>query len=58
MCLAAERDNGANTGTSGPCGKMTWSRFGRTTLLLAHARSAFRNEALDVANNMPFVAGP
>ena len=33
------------------------SRFGRTTLLLAHARSAFRNEGLDVANNMPFISG-
>jgi predicted glutamine amidotransferase len=33
------------------------SRFGRTALLLAHARSAFRNEGLDVANNMPFLAG-
>jgi predicted glutamine amidotransferase len=33
------------------------SRFGRTTLLLAHARSAFRNEGLDVANNMPFITG-
>jgi len=33
-------------------------RFGRTTLLLVHARSAFRNEGLDVANNMPFIAGP
>ena len=32
-------------------------QFGRTTLLLAHARSAFRNEGLDVANNMPFLSG-
>jgi len=32
-------------------------RFGRTTLLLAHARSAFRNQGLDVANNMPFISG-
>jgi glutamine amidotransferase len=28
-----------------------------TTLLLAHARSAFRDEGPDVANNMPFVDG-
>jgi predicted glutamine amidotransferase len=33
------------------------SGFGSTTLLLVHARSAFRNEGLDVANNMPFIAG-
>jgi len=32
-------------------------RFGRTTLLLAHARSAFRNEGIDVRNNMPFLTG-
>jgi glutamine amidotransferase len=32
------------------------NQFGRTTLLLAHARSAFRNEGLDVENNMPFIA--
>jgi predicted glutamine amidotransferase len=31
--------------------------FGRTTLLLAHARSAFRNEDLGVENNMPFLIG-
>jgi hypothetical protein len=30
-------------------------RFGRTRLLLAHARSAFRNEGIEVGNNMPFV---
>jgi glutamine amidotransferase len=29
-------------------------RFDHTTMLLAHARSAFRNEGLDVDNNMPF----
>jgi len=29
-----------------------------TTLFLAHARSAFRNEGVVVANNMPFVDGP
>ncbi len=33
------------------------NQFGGTTLLLAHARSAFRNEGLDVVNNMPFIAG-
>lgn len=33
------------------------NQFGHTTLLLAHARSAFRNEELDVANNMPYVNG-
>lgn len=31
--------------------------FGNTTLLLAHARSAFRNEGIAVANNMPFFDG-
>ena len=33
------------------------SRFGRTTLLLAHARSAFRDEGVAVENNMPFTDG-
>jgi len=32
-------------------------RFGRTTLLLAHARSAFRDEGIAVENNMPFFDG-
>jgi predicted glutamine amidotransferase len=30
-------------------------RFGETRLLLAHARSAFRNEGIEAGNNMPFV---
>ena len=29
-------------------------RFGETRVLLAHARSAFRNEGIAVENNMPF----
>ncbi len=33
------------------------SRFGETTLLLAHARSAFRDEGIAVENNMPFSDG-
>ncbi|MDP6582469.1 MAG: hypothetical protein QF681_17590 [Vicinamibacterales bacterium] len=33
------------------------TRFGRTTLLLAHARSAFRDEGIAVENNMPFFDG-
>ena len=32
-------------------------RFGETTLLLAHARSAFRDEGIRVENNMPFADG-
>ena len=32
-------------------------RFGATTLLLAHARSAFRDEGIRVENNMPFEDG-
>jgi predicted glutamine amidotransferase len=31
--------------------------YGVTTLMLAHARSAFRNEGIRVENNMPFVDG-
>jgi predicted glutamine amidotransferase len=31
------------------------ARFGATRLLLAHARSAFRNEGIQVENNMPFI---
>jgi predicted glutamine amidotransferase len=30
------------------------SRFAKTTLLLAHARSAFKDEGVAVENNMPF----
>ncbi len=33
------------------------SNFGETTLLLAHARSAFRDEGICVENNMPFSDG-
>ena len=33
------------------------SGFGKTTLLLAHARSAFRDEGIRVENNMPFFDG-
>ncbi len=33
------------------------SQFGSTTLLLAHARSAFRDEGIAVENNMPFFDG-
>ena len=29
-------------------------QFGTTTLLLAHARSAFRNQGVTIENNMPF----
>lgn len=32
-------------------------RFDRTTLLVAHARSAFRDEGIVVDNNMPFYDG-
>ena len=32
-------------------------QFGETTLLLAHARSAFRDEGIIVENNMPFSDG-
>jgi glutamine amidotransferase len=31
--------------------------FGSTTLLMAHARSAFRNEGIRIENNMPFFDG-
>jgi glutamine amidotransferase len=31
--------------------------LGSTTVLLGHARSAFRNEGIALENNMPFVAG-
>jgi len=33
------------------------SRFGRTTLLVAHARSAFEDRDIVVENNMPFFDG-
>ncbi|NOX88488.1 MAG: hypothetical protein GXO77_05640 [Calditrichaeota bacterium] len=31
------------------------SQFGRTSLLLVHARSAFRDQGITIENNMPFV---
>ena len=34
-----------------------WRPPRRTTLMLAHARSAFRNEGISVENNMPFSDG-
>ena len=34
-----------------------FDQFGGTRLLVAHARSAFRNEGIAVENNMPFVDG-
>ena len=34
-----------------------YSSFGETTVLLAHARSAFRDEGIVVENNMPFSDG-
>ena len=34
-----------------------FSRFGKTRLLLAHARSAFRDEGIVIENNMPFSDG-
>ncbi|MCY4399720.1 MAG: hypothetical protein OXE96_10330 [Gemmatimonadetes bacterium] len=34
-----------------------WRPSGSTTLLLAHARSAFRDEGIRVENNMPFFDG-
>jgi predicted glutamine amidotransferase len=34
------------------------SQFGGTRVLLAHARSAFRDEGIEVENNMPFVDPP
>ncbi len=32
-------------------------RFGEATVLLAHARSAYRDEGIAVENNMPFLSG-
>jgi glutamine amidotransferase len=34
------------------------SQFGRTTLLLGHARSAFKDEGITIENNMPFYDDP
>jgi glutamine amidotransferase len=34
-----------------------FSQFGKTSLLLVHARSAFRDEGIVVENNMPFSDG-
>ena len=34
------------------------SQFGMTTLLLGHARSAFKDEGITIENNMPFYDDP
>lgn len=34
-----------------------FEQFGSTTLLLAHARSAFRDRDIRIENNMPFISG-
>jgi glutamine amidotransferase len=41
-----------------PIWEDSFDRFGQTRFLLAHARSAFRNEDIVVENNMPFIDGP
>lgn len=40
-----------------PVWQSSLSGFGQADLLLLHARSAFRNEGIEVANNMPFDDG-
>jgi glutamine amidotransferase len=40
-----------------PVWKDDLTRFGETPLLLAHARSAFRNQNIQIENNMPFCDG-
>lgn len=37
-----------------PIWEDNFEQFGKTTLLIAHARSAFRNEGIQIENNMPF----
>lgn len=37
-----------------PIWEDNFEQFGNTTLLIAHARSAFRNEGIQIENNMPF----
>jgi len=43
--------------TTRPIWECDLGGFGRTSLLLAHVRSAFRNEGLIEENNMPFLDG-
>ncbi len=40
-----------------PVWQYDFGRFGQTTLLVAHARSAFEDRDIVVANNMPFFDG-
>ena len=37
-----------------PIWEDNFEQFDKTTLLIAHARSAFRNEGIQIENNMPF----
>ena len=52
----AYRENGAwrHYKNIAPIWQDDLSRFGASTLLLAHARSAFKDEGIVVENNMPF----
>ena len=40
-----------------PVWEADFSQFGQTSLLLVHARSAFRDEGIVIENNMPFCNG-
>ena len=40
-----------------PIWEDSFERFGSAEFFLAHARSAFRNEGIEVSNNMPFANG-
>ena len=52
----AYRENGAwrHYKNIAPIWQDDFTRFGSTNLLLAHARSAFKDEGIVVENNMPF----
>ncbi len=56
-CSMLVNDEWAHYRNINPVWEDDLSKFGKTTLLLAHARSAFRDEGIKVENNMPFYDG-
>jgi glutamine amidotransferase len=56
-CSWREENNWRHYHNIQPIWQDNFSQFGQTSLLLAHARSAFRDEGIAIENNMPFSDG-
>jgi predicted glutamine amidotransferase len=56
-CAYLEDDSWRHYKNIKPIWEDDFERFGHTRLLLAHARSAFKDEGITIENNMPFYDG-